>query len=45
MRRPRPSGRPRLKSKLDAAVGDGTLTQAEADAVTKAIEKGVIGGR
>ncbi|MFF5792137.1 hypothetical protein ACFY5D_08830 [Paeniglutamicibacter sp. NPDC012692] len=33
-----------LKSKLDAAVGDGTLTQAEADAVTKAIEKGVIGG-
>lgn len=34
-----------LKSKLDAAVGDGTLTQAEADAVTKAIEKGVIGGR
>ena len=34
-----------LKSRLDAAVGDGTLTQAEADAVTKAIEKGVLGGR
>lgn len=33
-----------LKTTLDAAVGDGTLTQAEADAVTKAIEKGVIGG-
>ena len=34
-----------LKSRLDEAVGDGTLTQAEADAVTKAVEKGVIGGR
>ena len=34
-----------VKTKLDAAVKDGTLTQAEADAVTKAIEKGVIGGR
>lgn len=33
-----------LKSKLDTAVDEGTLTQAEADAVTKAIEKGVIGG-
>lgn len=33
-----------LETTLDAAVGDGTLTQAEADAVTKAIEKGVIGG-
>lgn len=33
-----------LKTKLDKAVSDGTLTQAEADAVTKAIEKGVIGG-
>lgn len=33
------------KTKLDAAVKDGILTQAEADAVTKAIEKGVIGGR
>jgi hypothetical protein len=32
-----------LKSKLDTAVDDGTLTQAETDAVTKAIEKGVIG--
>ena len=31
-----------LKEKLDSAVADGTLTQAEADAVTKAIEKGVI---
>lgn len=34
-----------LKSRLDAAVKAGTLTQAEADAVTKAVEKGVIGGR
>lgn len=34
-----------VKSRLDAAVKAGTLTQAEADAVTKAIEKGVIGGR
>jgi hypothetical protein len=36
-----------LKEQLDAAVADGTLTQAEADAVTKAVEKGVInpGGR
>ena len=34
-----------LKSRLDQAVKDGTLTQAEADAVTKAVEKGVIGGR
>lgn len=33
-----------LKTKLDKAVSDGTLTQAEADAVTKAVEKGVIGG-
>ncbi len=33
-----------LKAKLDAAVADGTLTQAEADAVTKAAEKGIIGG-
>lgn len=33
-----------LKERLDAAVKDGTLTQAEADAVTKAVEKGVIGG-
>ena len=31
-----------LKERLDAAVADGTLTQAEADAVTKAIEQGVI---
>jgi ABC-type amino acid transport substrate-binding protein len=34
-----------LKTRLDTAVKDGTLTQAEADAVTKAVEKGVIGGR
>lgn len=34
-----------LKTRLDAAVKAGTLTQAEADAVTKAIEKGVISGR
>ncbi len=33
-----------LKTRLDKAVADGTLTQAEADAVTKAVEKGVIGG-
>ena len=33
-----------LKTRLDKAVTDGTLTQAEADAVTKAVEKGVIGG-
>jgi hypothetical protein len=31
-----------LKDRLDAAVKAGTLTQAEADAVTKAVEKGVI---
>jgi uncharacterized membrane protein len=33
-----------LKAKLDKAVAAGTLTQAEADAVTKAVEKGVFGG-
>jgi hypothetical protein len=33
-----------LKGRLDQAVKDGTLTQAEADAVAKAVEKGVIGG-
>ena len=33
-----------LKTRLDTAVKDGTLTQTEADAVTKAVEKGVIGG-
>jgi hypothetical protein len=33
-----------LQERLDAAVQDGTLTQAEADAVTKAVEEGVIGG-
>lgn len=32
-----------LKTKLDQAVTDGTLTQAEADAVMKAAEAGVIG--
>lgn len=31
-----------LKARLDAAVQAGTLTQAEADAVTKAFEKGLI---
>ena len=31
-----------LKDRLDAAVKAGTLTQAEADAVQKAVEKGVI---
>ncbi|GAA2101645.1 hypothetical protein GCM10009841_17530 [Microlunatus panaciterrae] len=31
-----------LKSRLDAAVKAGTLTRAEADAVTKAVQKGVI---
>jgi hypothetical protein len=35
-----------LKTRLDAAVADGTLTQAEADGAAKAVEKGVIrGGR
>ena len=34
-----------VQTKLDAAVKAGTLTQAEADAVTKAVEKGVISGR
>ena len=33
-----------LKTRLDKAVGDGKLTQAEADAVTKAVQNGVIGG-
>lgn len=33
-----------LKTRLDTAVTDGKLTQAEADAVTKAVENGVIGG-
>lgn len=33
-----------LKSRLDKAVADGKLTRAEADAVTKAIQNGVIGG-
>lgn len=32
------------KSRLDQAVKDGTLTQAEADAVLKAIKAGVLGG-
>jgi hypothetical protein len=31
-----------LKERLDAAVKAGTLTQAEADAVQKAVDKGVI---
>lgn len=34
-----------LKSTLDTAVTDGKLTQAEAAAVTKAVEQGVIDGR
>lgn len=33
-----------LKTRLDKAVTDGTLTQAEADGAAKAVEKGVIGG-
>lgn len=33
-----------LKVRLDQAVADGKLTQVEADAVTKAVESGVIGG-
>lgn len=33
-----------LKTRLDQAVTDGKLTQAEADAVTKAVENGVVGG-
>jgi hypothetical protein len=33
-----------LKTRLDKAVADGKLTQAKADAVTKAVEAGVIGG-
>lgn len=34
-----------LKARLDKAVSEGKLTQAEADAVTKAVNSGVIGGR
>jgi hypothetical protein len=33
-----------LKERLDQAVKDGTLTQAEADAIYKAAENGVIAG-
>lgn len=33
-----------LQTRLDQAVTDGTLSQLEADAVTKAAEAGVIGG-
>lgn len=33
-----------MKSRLDQAVKDGTLTQTEADAVLKAIKAGVLGG-
>jgi multidrug efflux pump subunit AcrA (membrane-fusion protein) len=50
----RPEGRPgrgddadrqaRLKERLDQAVADGKLTRAEADAVLKAVESGVLGG-
>ncbi|WP_114560693.1 hypothetical protein, partial [Desertihabitans aurantiacus] len=35
----------RVEERLTRAVEDGTLTQAEADAVRKAIEEGVLGGR
>jgi hypothetical protein len=34
-----------LKERLDVAVKDGKLTQAEADAIIKATEAGVLGGR
>lgn len=33
-----------LKPRLDAAIKAGALTQAEADAVTKAVKLGVLGG-
>lgn len=33
-----------LKSRLDAAVKDGKLTQEQADAILKAYEAGVLGG-
>jgi hypothetical protein len=36
---------PRSTKVVVASAAAGTLTQAEADAVTKAVEKGVIGGR
>ncbi|WP_155371438.1 hypothetical protein [Catellatospora vulcania] len=35
---------PQLKERLAAAVKDGKLTQAEADAILKATEAGVLGG-
>ncbi|GAA3626386.1 Clp protease N-terminal domain-containing protein [Microlunatus ginsengisoli] len=38
-------GKARLTERLDAAVKAGTLTRAEADAVLKAYDKGVIGPR
>ncbi|MDI1463986.1 hypothetical protein QEZ54_23655 [Catellatospora sp. KI3] len=34
----------RLKERLDQAVKDGKLTQAEADAIVKAAQAGVLGG-
>ncbi|MGM9474248.1 hypothetical protein ACS5PJ_19845 [Pseudarthrobacter sp. YS3] len=34
-----------MKTRLDKAVAAGKLTQAEAEAVTKAVESGVLGGR
>lgn len=33
-----------LKTRLDAAVKDGKITQAQADAILKATEAGVLGG-
>lgn len=33
-----------IQDKLDAAVTDGSLSQAEADGAAKAVEKGIIGG-
>lgn len=44
---PRPEGRPGwsgedLKTRLAKAVADGKLTQAEADAITKAVDAGVF---
>jgi uncharacterized protein (DUF1501 family) len=40
----RPDRTAELKTRLDAAVKAGTITQAEADAIVKAAEAGVLGG-